>query len=154
MNVHIDLQMYLCVGLAGVPTMASFIDKLALILVRDRRQLVARTKGKTAFFTPGGKREAGETDEQALVRECKEELSIDLLTHTIQPYGVFEAQAFGKPEGTMVRMTCYTSDYAGTLTPSNEIEEIRWIDSTCPDEDLSVTGVMILKDLHAKKLVD
>lgn len=132
----------------------SYIDKLALILIRDRKQLVARTKGKTAFFTPGGKREAGESDEQALVRECYEELTISLNRATIQSYGVFEAQAFGKPEGTMVRMTCYTADFEGTLTPSNEIEELRWIDSACPDSDLSITGVMILEDLKAKGLVD
>ena len=47
-------------------TDASFIDKLALVLVRERKQLVARSKGKTAFFTPGGKREKGETDEEAV----------------------------------------------------------------------------------------
>jgi 8-oxo-dGTP diphosphatase len=133
---------------------ASYIDKLALVLVRDRKQLVARSRGKTAFFTPGGKREAGESDEQTLMRECKEELSVDLSSGTIQPYGIFQAQAFGKPEGTMVRMTCYTADYEGTLTPSNEIEELRWIDSSCPHSDLSVTGVMILEDLKAKALVD
>ena len=63
---------------------AAFIDKLALILVRDRKQLVARTRGKTAAFTPGGKREKGESDVQALVRECKEELTVDLLTETIR----------------------------------------------------------------------
>ena len=132
----------------------SYIDKLALVLVRDRKQLVARTKGKAAFFTPGGKREAGESDQDALVRECNEELTVTLTPSTIKPYGVFEAQAFGKPEGTMVRMTCYTADFEGTLTPSNEIEELRWIDSTCPHSDLSVTGVMILEDLKAKGLVD
>ena len=139
---------------ASLSMTASYIDKLALVLVRDRKQLVARSRGKTAFFTPGGKREAGESDEQALMRECKEELSVDLSSGTIQPYGIFQAQAFGKPEGTMVRMTCYTADYEGTLTPSNEIEELRWIDSSCPHSDLSVTGVMILEDLKAKALVD
>jgi len=133
---------------------AAFIDKLALILVRDRRQLVARTRGKTAFFTPGGKREAGETDRQALLREVKEELSVDLVEASIKPYGVFQAQAFGKPEGTMVRMTCYTADYVGTLTPSNEIEELRWIVSSEDRASLSVTGIMILEDLKAKDLID
>jgi 8-oxo-dGTP pyrophosphatase MutT (NUDIX family) len=137
-----------------MPAAAAYIDKLALVLVRDRRQLVARSHGKSAFFTPGGKREPGETDEQALVRECTEELAIQLSRETIRPYGVFEAQAFGKPEGTMVRMTCYTSDFTGELTPSNEIEEIRWIDAACPHELLSVTGVMILQDLKARNLVD
>ena len=130
------------------------IDKLALILVRDRKQLVARSRGKTAFFTPGGKREPGESDEAALTRECKEELSVDLIPSTIESYGVFEAQAFGKPEGTMVRMTCYRADFEGTLTPTSEVEELRWIDSGCPESDLSVTGLMILKDLKEKDLID
>jgi 8-oxo-dGTP diphosphatase len=132
----------------------SFIDKLALILVRDRRQLVARTAGKAAFFTPGGKREPGETDPQALCRECQEELTIQLKPDTIQPYGVFQAQAFGKPEGTMVRMTCYTAEFSGTLQPSEEVEELKWIRSDFSPDKLTVTGQMILADLKERDLID
>jgi len=132
----------------------SFIDKLALILVHDRQQLVVRSKGKNVFFTPGGKREEGESDEDALCRECMEELSVEIARPSISPYGVFQAQAFGKPEGTSVRMTCYSAEYEGTLTPSSEIDELRWIDSSCPYEDLSVTGIMILEDLKSKGLID
>ena len=51
-------------------------------------------------------------------------------------------------------MTCYTARWAGTITPNEEIEEIRWVTSECPHEDLSVTGLMILKDLKAKDLID
>ena len=72
-------------GPAPSSSAKSFIDKLALILVRDRKQLVARSKGKAAFFTPGGKREAGESDEDALVRECKEELTVEIDRATIKP---------------------------------------------------------------------
>ena len=133
---------------------SKFIDKLALVLVRERKQLVARSRGKSAFFTPGGKREAGESDVQALCRECKEELTVDLKVDTIRPYGIFQAQAHGKPEGTLVRMVCYVADYEGTLAPSEEVEELRWITSNCPHSDLSVTGVMILKDLKARDLID
>lgn len=132
---------------------ASFIDKLALVEVQNRKQLVARTHGKDAFFTPGGKREAGESDEAALVREIKEELNVDIHQSSIKPYGVFQAQAYGKAEGTMVRLTCYEAEYAGTPAPSNEIAELRWITS----EDtklLSVTGVMLVEDLKAKDLID
>jgi len=133
---------------------ASFIDKLALVLVRDRKQLVARSKGKTAFFTPGGKRESGESDKEALIRECKEELTVDLVPSTVEHYGVFQAQAFGKPEGTMVRMTCYTADFEGELAPSEEVEELRWIASDCPHSDLTVTGIMLMEDLKKRDLID
>ena len=132
----------------------AYIDKLALVLVRGRKQLVARSRGKSAFFTPGGKREAGESDEAALLRECKEELSVDLRPATIRAYGVFEAQAHGKPPGTMVRMTCYTADFDGELQPSEEVEELQWIGSGFAPSQLSVTGVMILNDLKAKGWID
>ena len=135
-------------------TNMSYIDKLALILVRGRQQLVARSKGKNVFYTPGGKRERGESDVQALTRECKEELTIDLKPETIEKYGVFQAQAFGKAPGTMVRMTCYTADYEGTLTANEEVEELAWIQSSFPSDKLTVTGLMILDDLKNKDLID
>mmetsp|Transcript_21081 Transcript_21081/g.60438 ORF Transcript_21081/g.60438 Transcript_21081/m.60438 type:complete len:165 (-) Transcript_21081:29-523(-) len=133
---------------------AAFIDKLALILVRNRKQLVVRSRGKDAFFTPGGKREEGESDEDALCRECKEELTIGIKRDTIKRYGTFQAQAFGKPEGTMVRMTCYEADYTGELKESFEIEEMKWITSDFEHRYLTVTGIMILDDLKAKGLID
>jgi len=143
-----------CAAFSTSTPTTNYIDKLALVLVENRKQLVVRSQGKQVFFTPGGKREPGETDEQALVRECQEELTIDLIPSTIQPYGVFSAQAFGKSPGIKVRMTCYTAQYRGQLTPNEEIEELRWITSTCPHEDLTVTGVMLLEDLQKKGLID
>eukprot|EP00542_Grammatophora_oceanica_P020802 CAMPEP_0194052068 /NCGR_PEP_ID=MMETSP0009_2-20130614/43796_1 /TAXON_ID=210454 /ORGANISM="Grammatophora oceanica, Strain CCMP 410" /LENGTH=157 /DNA_ID=CAMNT_0038699467 /DNA_START=58 /DNA_END=531 /DNA_ORIENTATION=- len=144
----------------------TYIDKLALILINsENKQLVARSFGKTVFYTPGGKREKGESDVEALMRECKEELAVDLCTtapstSTIEPYGTFEAQAHGKPEGTMVRMTCFRMvpreaelELTKLVTPSEEIEELAWIDSTFDREKLSVTGIMILKDLKEKDLI-
>lgn len=61
----------------------NYIDKLALICINsNRKQLVARSVGKSVYFTPGGKREPGETDDEALRRECMEELSVNLSTLT------------------------------------------------------------------------
>lgn len=146
----------------------NYIDKLALIMINSEdKQLVARSYGKKVFYTPGGKREAGETDEEALLRECKEELDVDLLSATktqpatIEPYGTFQAQAFGKPEGTMVRMTCFRVlpreaeiELACLVKPSEEVEELAWIDSNFDRAKLTVTGIMILEDLIEKKLID
>jgi len=31
-----------------------------------------------------------------------------------------------QPDGAVVRMSCYTGDYAGTLAASSEIDELAW----------------------------
>ncbi|MCE7984619.1 MAG: NUDIX domain-containing protein [Caldilinea sp. CFX5] len=103
------------------------IDKLAWIHLRDRKILCARTKGNDTYYFPGGKRETGESDQTALLREIKEELNVDLRPETLRFLGQFEAQAHGKPPGVLVRMTCYTAEYDGVLTPSSEIAEIAWL---------------------------
>ncbi|MDW3191367.1 MAG: NUDIX domain-containing protein [Cytophagales bacterium] len=103
------------------------IDKLALIDLENGQILGTRSKGKTTFYLPGGKRDPGESDEQALIREIKEELNVDLLTDTIDYLGTFQAQADGKAAGVTVKMTCYTANYDGIPAPTSEIEEIRWL---------------------------
>jgi len=103
------------------------IDKLAWIRIEEGRILAARSRGRDVYFLPGGKREPGESDEEALVREVSEELSVALKRDTLRLLHVFEAQAHGKPEGVLVRMTCFTGDYDGELRPASEIEEIAWL---------------------------
>lgn len=129
------------------------IDKIAWIYIKDKKVLCTRSKGKEKYYSPGGKREIGETDEETLIREVKEEVSVDIKKDTIKYYGTFKAQADGKQEGVMVKMTCYFADYAGTLKPSSEIQEIQWLD-TNNLEQISLAGVLIFKDLKEKNLID
>ncbi|MBI1258068.1 MAG: NUDIX domain-containing protein [Chloroflexi bacterium] len=105
----------------------TYIDKLAWIQIVDRRILSTRSRGKGTYYIPGGKREAGESDAQALMREIREELSVDLMTGSLHYLETFEAQAHGKAAGVIVRMTCYTGDYVGELKPASEIEEMAWL---------------------------
>ncbi|MEK6909452.1 MAG: NUDIX domain-containing protein, partial [Candidatus Aenigmatarchaeota archaeon] len=79
------------------------IDKLAWVRIEDRKILVTRSKGKDVWYIPGGKREQGESDQEALIREIREELSVDLILETIKYVGTFKAQAHGKPEGVLVQ---------------------------------------------------
>jgi 8-oxo-dGTP diphosphatase len=131
----------------------SYIDKLAFIEIRDRKVLETRSYGKDKWYIPGGKRESGESDQEALIREIKEELLVDLVPKTITHYGTFEAQAHGKPEGTVVRMTCYTADYSGILSPSAEVEKLDWFDYS-KRNDVSPVDQLIFDDLKAKGLID
>jgi ADP-ribose pyrophosphatase YjhB (NUDIX family) len=131
----------------------TYIDKLAFIEIKDRRLLVTLSRGKDTWYIPGGKRDGVETDLQALTREVKEELDVILIPETVKLYGVFEAQAHGKPEGTVVRMTCYTTSYNGTLTPSAEIEKMDYFEYA-KKEMCSTVDNLIFDDLKIKGLID
>ncbi|MDR2933809.1 MAG: NUDIX domain-containing protein, partial [Rickettsiales bacterium] len=110
-------------------------------------------KGKNKYYIPGGKREEGESDIECLIREVKEELSVDILPDTAKLYGVFEAQAHGKEEGVIVRMTCYTSEFFGTLSADSEIAEIIWLGMD-DMEKISPVDKFIFADLNQKGLLN
>ncbi|OQP42949.1 DNA mismatch repair protein MutT [Niastella yeongjuensis] len=131
----------------------TIIDKLAWIAIENRMVLSSRSFGKDKFYIPGGKREAGETDEQALLREIKEELNVELDKTTLKAFGIFQAQAHGHAEGVIVKMTCYTAAYTGTLSPQSEIEEIAWL--TYADKDkISHVDILIFDYLKENDLID
>lgn len=103
------------------------IDKIALIKIKNGQVLSTKSKGKNKFYFPGGKREIGESDEQTLIREIKEELSVEIVPNSYKYIGTFKAQSDGMKDGIIVKMTCYSADFNGTLKANNEIEEIKWL---------------------------
>jgi 8-oxo-dGTP diphosphatase len=109
---------------SGAP--AVLIDTVAWVCVQDGQILCARPRGLDVFFIPGGKREAGESDLQTLLREVREELTVQLDPGTAVHVGTYQAAAHGQPAGVEVRMSCYTARYQGRLTASSEISELAW----------------------------
>ena len=103
------------------------IDKIAWLHLHDGQLLSTRSHGKDRYYIPGGKRETGETDAQTLLREIKEELTVDLDPASLEYAGTFEAPAHGHPDGVLVRMTCYRARYVGQLRPAAEIAEVVWL---------------------------
>ena len=128
------------------------IDKLAWIEIKNKTILSTRSYNKDKYYIPGGKRESGESDEQALCREIKEELSVDLHPHTLQLVGIFQAQAHGHPEGTLVKMTCYSAAYTGTLQAAAEIEELIWLQYSDKDK-IAPVDILIFDFLKAQNLL-
>jgi 8-oxo-dGTP diphosphatase len=129
------------------------IDKLAWIELKNKSILSTKSYGKDKYYIPGGKREHGETDEQALMREINEELSVAIDSNTIRYIGTFEAQAHGHSEGIIVKMTCYSAKYSGELKASSEIEEMKWLSYSDKDKTSEVDKI-IFDYLHTNNLLD
>jgi len=132
--------------------MNTIIDKIAWIHIANGQILCARSKGKDTYYLPGGKREAGETDEETLAREIVEEISVQIKSETVSYFGSFEAEAQGKAEGVTVKMTCYIADFEGTLAPASEIEELSWLSYKDRDR-VSVVTQIIFDKLNEHELL-
>jgi len=128
------------------------IDKLAWIFLHEGKLLVARSKDKALFYLPGGKRELGESDEQALCREIREELSVDLIANTIKYAQTISAAADGKSSDVIVKLTCYFAEYDGQLKPDEEIAEFAFVDFN-QQEKCSIATIKAIEWLRGETLL-
>ena len=103
------------------------IYKIAWLHIQDGLVLSTRSRGKDCYYLPGGKREGQETDAQTLIREIREELTVELDPASLVFAGIFEAHAHGHAVDILVRMSCYYASYTGYLQPASEIEEVVWL---------------------------
>lgn len=70
---------------------------------------------------PGGKVEEGETLEQCIVRECKEELAVD-----IQVLGEFGRTSYPHAGNELI-FTFFTAEIVGGELSVNVHEQIKWV---------------------------
>ncbi|MEU4012718.1 NUDIX domain-containing protein [Streptomyces pseudogriseolus] len=133
--------------------MPGLIDTVAWVYVEGGRILCARPRGKDVFYVPGGKREGAESDVETLLREIKEELTVLLDPATATHVGTYEAEVPGAPDGTVVRMSCWTADFAGTLCVSSEIDEIAWF-SYADRPHVPPVDQLLFDDLRAAGTLD
>lgn len=132
------------------------IYKAAGLIIKDRKVLAERSFGKPVFIQPGGKLEAGETAKQALVRELKEELLIDVSEDDLEPFGNFSAEAANHP-GQQVHMDVFmVKKWRGEIAYGNKVEELLWLTSDLP-KDVEIGSVFvhdIIPRLKAQNLID
>ena len=93
----------------------------------------------------GGKVEAGETLEEALIRECREELDI-----TVAPKDVFLTVIHEYPDLT-VRLTLFNASISEGIPRALEHHDIRWITVSQIDElEFCPADEEILKKLKSQ----
>jgi 8-oxo-dGTP diphosphatase len=101
------------------------IHKVGLFFLKDGRVLLCRKKHTTSLLIlPGGTLEPGETAEECLRRECREELG-DVEVSNLLHLGDYESPAAGQDDKT-VRIELYSGDLEGAPVANSEIQELIW----------------------------
>lgn len=100
------------------------IEVVAAIIKKDDK-IFATQRGygefKGFWEFPGGKMEAGESPQEALIREIKEELNIDILVGEL-----VDTVEYDYPEFHLT-MHCYICTFQSGELVLNEHEESKWL---------------------------
>jgi len=108
------------------PLPVVLVVAVALIDVDGRVLLAQRPPGKAMaglWEFPGGKVQTGETPEQALIRELKEELDIDVTEACLAPL-TFASHRYATFHLLMPLYVCRR--WKGTVTP-REGQALKWV---------------------------
>jgi len=103
----------------------SDFHKAGLLHLKDGRVLLCRKKHTTSLLIlPGGTLEPGETPEECLRRECREELG-DVEVSNLSHLGDYESPAAGQ-ESKTVRIELFAGELNGTPIAHAEIQDLVW----------------------------
>lgn len=109
----------------------------ALLTDAEGRALMVRKRGTQPFMQPGGKPEPGEDLLDALRRELREELDLDLAPDRFEALGEFSSAAANEP-GFVVRATVWSVVLDGEEPRTGaEIDALAWVDPSAPHVPLA-----------------
>lgn len=115
----------------------------AVIVDHEGRLLLVRKRGTDRFMQAGGKPEAGETPAEALVRELREELAIEVTVGDLDYLGRFHAAAANEAHH-VVDAEVFRVPADGAAVASAEIDELVWV---TPEEAASIPLAPLTSDV-------
>ncbi|RYM34193.1 (deoxy)nucleoside triphosphate pyrophosphohydrolase [Brumimicrobium glaciale] len=122
------------------------IQVVCAVILRDKKMLIAQRSEKMKlplkWEFPGGKLEEGESEEQAIVREIKEELNIEILpvkkiSSHVHDYGDFK-----------INLIAYLCDYVAGEIKLLEHQDYKFVEfDKLLDFDLADADIPIIEKL-------
>lgn len=123
-------------------------------MLHNNRLLLTFSKNKKAWYLPGGKLDKNESSLEALVREIKEELSLELNSKELTFYTHISAPAYGE-DNLQMEQDCFLYDLKTEIKPTNEIEAIKYFSfDEYKKEEIQVIGVLqVFEQLNKDRLI-
>ncbi len=108
------------------------------IIIKDDKLAMVYSRKYDYYKFPGGGIEANETNEEALIREVKEEVGLEVIPESIQEYGLAIRKEKGKVEDIFIQENYYylckiTDKILEQDLDDYEDEEgfiLKWVDAT------------------------
>jgi len=132
------------------------LPTVGLIIIKERKLLLALSKNKACFYLPGGKIDQNESKEEALCREIAEELQVEVEKTDLQYYTHITAPAFGEKAGVIMEQECYFVNKEIAPHPSAEIAELQYfsLPEYLNENSVAPGVVMILEKLKSDNHID
>lgn len=112
-----------------------------VLVMRDRKIFVLKEQDKPFYILPGGKVEPGETDEEAAIRELREEAGVS--AHNLKPYTVINENS--RTTGQLIRFKVFTGEMDQDPLPDNlpeRTEGTAWINSSYKEYGMDVGNLL------------
>lgn len=114
-----------------------------LVVTKNNQLLLAYSNNKNAWYLPGGKVDKGESSCEALIREIREELNIDLQPDKIENYKHISAPAYGEKPELIMEQDTFRYNLTEDIQPSHEIAAVKYFDlEMYKHEPAQVPGVL------------
>jgi 8-oxo-dGTP pyrophosphatase MutT (NUDIX family) len=132
------------------------LSTAGLLVVRDRKLLLAFSRNKQCFYLPGGKIDKGETAAAALCREISEEMNVTIDEGELTYHTHITAAAYGEEQGIIMEQDCFFLHRNITPQASAEIGELKYfsLNDYLSETNRAPGAVMVLEQLQKEGLID